>query len=274
MANPATDDPVPRFEVRAAAPMRICDLGGWTDTWFAGHGMVFHVGVSPDVEVHVEVHTRDAAPHRIALHVENYGDHYSFEPGLGPGRHPLLEAVVEEIGLSDDVSVVVRIASQVPPGCSTGTSAATAVALMGALDALAPRRMTPRQIAEAAHRVEVDRLGLQSGVQDQFCAAFGGINYVEIDPYPQVSLSRLSPPDPVWHELGRRLLLVYLGRAHSSSDMHDKVIARLVQEGQDSPKLQDLRRCARGARDAVCEGDLDRLGRLMMENTEAQGRLH
>jgi D-glycero-alpha-D-manno-heptose-7-phosphate kinase len=274
MANRTAREAAPRFVVRATAPLRICDLGGWTDTWFAGHGAVFHIGVTPHVEVVLEAHSTGAAPERVTLDVENYGDRYSFDPGRGPGRHPLLEAVLQAVGLPDDLSVVVRITSQVPPGSSTGTSAATAVALMGALDALTPGRMTPRQIAVAAHRVEVERLGLQSGVQDQVCAAFGGINYMEIDAYPEVSLTPITLSEDAWNELERRLLLLYLGGAHSSSDMHDKVIAGLLHEGPDSPSLERLRRCARDARDAMSEGNLDQLGRLMVNNTEAQSSLH
>jgi D-glycero-alpha-D-manno-heptose-7-phosphate kinase len=34
-----------------SAPIRICDNGGWTDTWFAGHGMVFNIAVYPSVQV-------------------------------------------------------------------------------------------------------------------------------------------------------------------------------------------------------------------------------
>jgi D-glycero-alpha-D-manno-heptose-7-phosphate kinase len=231
--------------------------------------------VSPGVEVHVEVHDAGAVPDGVALHVDSFGERYSFEPGRGPGRHPLLEAVVEEIGLPDDTSVVIRITSQVPPGCATGTSASTAVALVGALDALAPRRMTRRQIAECAHRIEVGRLGLQSGVQDQVCAAWGGINYIEVPSYPDVvSRSAVTLPGETWRALERRLLLVYVGSAHVSSDMHDRVIARLVEEGQDAPALEHLRRCAREARDAAQAGDLDRLGHLMAENTEVQASLH
>jgi D-glycero-alpha-D-manno-heptose-7-phosphate kinase len=231
-------------------------------------------GVSPLVEAHVEVHRVGAVPDRVTLHVENYDDQYSFELGDAPGRHPILEAVVEEVGLPDDTSIVLRLASRVPPGSSTGTSAAIAVALMGALDALSPPRSTVRQIAEASHRVEVERLGLQSGIQDQMCAAYGGVNYMEIDPYPEVELSPLALPAQVWRELDRRLMLVYLGRAHASSAVHEDVIARLVGEGQDSPQLAELRRCAQAARAALSHGDLDRMGRLMTENTEAQARLH
>ncbi len=33
--------------VNAIAPTRVCDLGGWTDTWFAGHGAVLDVATYP-----------------------------------------------------------------------------------------------------------------------------------------------------------------------------------------------------------------------------------
>ena len=264
-----------RFEIRAAAPIRICDLGGWTDTWFAGHGAVLNLAVAPAVEARVEAHAADALPDRITLHVESFRDRYAFEPGGGPGRHPLLEAVIDEIGVPDDTSVVIRIASQVPPGCATGTSASTAVALIGALDALAARRRTPGDIAACAHRIEAERLGLQSGLQDQVCAAFGGISYIEVESYPDVvSRSPLAMPGGTRSALEGRLLLLYVGSAHSSSDMHERVIAGLVEEGTASPRLERLRRCARAARDAVVAGDLRRLGQLMVENTEVQEQLH
>ena len=248
--------------VNAAAPIRICDNGGWTDTWFSGHGKVFNIAVSPCVEVQITVHHRDALPSRIVLDAENYGERYPFEPGALPDRHPLLEAAIDEIGLPDDVSVEISIFSDVPAGCSTGTSASATVALVGALDSLTPGRLTPHQIAATAHRIETDRLGTQSGVQDQLCAAYGGINYIEIDAYPRASVSQLAVRSTVWWELERRLVLVYLGRTHVSSDVHDRVIASLEQEGGEArPASEALRRTAEQARDALLAADFPALGR-------------
>ena len=42
--------------VTATAPVRVCDLGGWTDTWFAGHGLVVNVAVAPGVTARVTRH--------------------------------------------------------------------------------------------------------------------------------------------------------------------------------------------------------------------------
>jgi D-glycero-alpha-D-manno-heptose-7-phosphate kinase len=265
---------VPGDVVTAVAPIRICDLGGWTDTWFARRGKVFNIAVAPCVEVRVQVRDRDTTPDRVELDVADFGDRYGFEPGRGPRRHPLLEAAVDEVGVPHDVALAIRVTSGVPAGCSTGTSAAVSVALVGALDELTPPRRSPEEVAQTAHRIEVERLGLQSGVQDQLCAALGGVNYIEVDPYPEALRTALPAPEPFRHELERRLMLVHLGRAHRSSQMHERVIGRLVREGQRSPDLEELRECAVTARDAVLARDLEGLGGAMTRNTDAQAHLH
>jgi D-glycero-alpha-D-manno-heptose-7-phosphate kinase len=267
-------DPVPLRVVNATAPIRICDNGGWTDTWFAGHGKVFNIAVSPLVEVQIKVHPIGDLPGRVTLDAKNIGERYMFDPPILPNRHPLLEATIDEVGLPDELSLQISVFSEAPVGSSTGTSAAAAVALIGALDSLTPGRMTPRQVAAAAHRIEVDRLGAQSGIQDQLCAAFGGINYIEIASYPQASLSQLAVPNTVWRELDRRLVLLFLGSAHLSSEVHDRVIASLNRAGENAPQLEELRHAAQQARDAVLGADLHALGRAMIENTDAQSRLH
>ena len=266
--------PVPGDVVRATAPIRVCDVGGWTDTWFARRGKVFNIAVSPRVDVRVRVRALGAVPHRITLDVANFGDLYGFEPGHAPNRHPLLEAVIDDAAMPEDLGLEIRVASDIPPGCSTGTSASVAVALIGALDALTPHPRSLDEVARAAHRIEVERLGLQSGVQDQLCAAFGDINFIEIDPYPRAIRTRVKSRLPVRHELAQRLLLVHLGRAHRSSEVHERVIAQLVGAGEDSAELEELRGCAVMARDAVAVGDLEGLGRAMTRNTDAQRRLH
>jgi D-glycero-alpha-D-manno-heptose-7-phosphate kinase len=261
-------------EVTATAPIRVCDIGGWTDTWFSRRGNVFNIAVSPGVEVQVRIMEAGSIRDRIVLEAANFGDRYSFEPGRAPGRHPLLEAVIEDIGVPDDFAFEIRVSSEVPAGSSTGTSAAVAVALIGALESLRPGHpRSPLEVAQAAHRVEVERLGLQSGLQDQLCAACGGVNFIAIDPYPTSTRTGLSVPAAALRALKQRLVLLYLGRQHRSSEIHDRVIARLVREGEHAPALEELRACAVDARDAALAGDLEGLGRAMTRNTDAQRRL-
>ena len=168
--------------IEASTPVRICDNGGWTDTWFGGPGRVLNIAVSPGVEVTIQT---TAGPGSVVLDVEDFDDRYSVVPGESrPARHPLLEAAIDAFPPPRDLALEIGVRCAVPPGCGCGTSAAVAVAVLGALTALRSEPVSPRALAYAAHRLEVDLVGAQSGIQDQLSAAFGGINYLVIEPVP------------------------------------------------------------------------------------------
>jgi D-glycero-alpha-D-manno-heptose-7-phosphate kinase len=261
--------------INSVAPIRICDNGGWTDTWFAEHGKIFNIGVCPYAEVQIEVYAYDDQEERIVIYAENYGERYTrhFKKAAWD-RHPLLEATIERMGVPDDIAIQVTIFCEAPAGASTGTSAAVTVALVGALDRLTPGRLTPHEVAYVAHSVETDMLKQQCGIQDQLCSAYGGINYIEMFRYPYASVSQIQVPNYVWWELERRLALVYLGRSHHSSPVHEKVIRHLEDAGPTAKQLEALRATAEPSRDALYAGDFVALGQAMIQNTEAQRNLH
>jgi D-glycero-alpha-D-manno-heptose-7-phosphate kinase len=258
--------------INSVAPIRVCDNGGWTDTWFARRGAIFSIGVYPYAEVQVQVF--DEGEPGIVLHAENYGERYAVAtPPSTWGPHPLLEAAIVYMRVSEELRLEVTIHSEAPAGAGTGTSAAVTVALVGALDALTPGRLTAHEAAYAAQAVETDLLRRQCGIQDQLASAYGGINYIEMLEYPRATVSAIRLPDALWWELERRLVLVYLGRSHDSSAIHEQVIRELEDAGPDSPALEELRTTAPRSRDALYAGDFAALGRAMIENTEAQSRL-
>jgi D-glycero-alpha-D-manno-heptose-7-phosphate kinase len=242
--------------VVASAPVRICDLGGWTDTWFAKSGAVCNIAVSPRAEVRLEAHPDHGGP-MLAIHAEGVA-----------GPHPLIEAAVAEIGLPDGVRVELDVRCEAPPGSATGTSAAVAVAAAAAVSALSERhrQRSPYELAMAAHRAEYVRCQRQCGVQDHLAAACGGISWIEIDRFPHASVTSIAVPAG----LEEALRVVLLGR-HDSSAVHEAVIAAL---SADAAPLERLRRCASDGRDALVAGDLAAFGRAMIANTEAQADLH
>ncbi|HNZ49289.1 MAG TPA: GHMP kinase [Candidatus Hydrogenedentes bacterium] len=261
--------------INATAPIRICDLGGWTDTWFSGHGSILNIGVYPYAEAQLFVRPGDRPGKReVMIHAENFGERYALPTPIEYDKHPLLEACLDIMELPDNLDFEVNLFSIAPPGCSTGTSAAISVALLGALDLLTPGRMTPHEIALLAQRVETEKLGLQCGIQDQLCSAYGGICYIDMYEYPNASVSQLWVPNRIWWELERRLVLVYLGRSHSSSEVHGKVIAGFEAANSDKSALEPLRRAATAAKDALYQGDFLAFGKAMKDNTEAQRNLH
>ena len=267
--------PTPLRIITATAPIRICDIGGWTDTWVARRGLVLNIAVTPLVVVRIEVFPREARESRVVINAENYQLRYSPAlEGSAWGPHPLLEAALRTMRPPDSADVEVTIRSDAPPGASTGSSAAVLVALLAALNRLAECDLTPQQIADQAHRVETDQLGGQSGVQDQLSSALGGVNFIQIAEYPRASVSPVDLPDETMQELERRLVLIYLGRPHSSSAVHERVMQKLERLGPDCAPLEALRHAASRAHDALRAADFAAFGRAMTDNTLAQGQLH
>jgi D-glycero-alpha-D-manno-heptose-7-phosphate kinase len=258
---------------RAAAPTRVCDLGGWTDTWFAAHGVVCHLAVWPGVEATIT--PGDGTP---GVLVRSHATGRTWRWRRGADAHacpdPLLAAALDETAASADASVRLDIVSAIPAGASMGTSAATCVAVLAAFDALAGTLRPADAQARRAHAVETQRLGWQSGVQDQWAAASAGAHLLTIDPYPVVTCRRLVlSPDVVAH-LDTCLLVVWQGQAHASSAVHDQVIAALQASGPEDARLARLRQLARDGAEALERGDLRAYGHCLSANTEAQEALH
>jgi len=260
----------------ALAPIRICDLGGWSDTWFAKHGAVLNIAVKPYAQCLIEVTEVGAGEERFFISVDDYGERYRIDPrNIEFGKHPLLDACVKSLEIPSCLDIEVSLHSSVPGGSSTGTSAAITIALLGALDCLtqSSSRMKPMELAKKAHEVETVLLKQQSGIQDQICSACGGISFIDMDAYPHSTRTHVPVSEGTWNELDKRLSLIFLGKAHYSTSVHETVIQGLV-DGTSGDKLEPLRQQARLGRDALIAGDLKAFGACMVRNTEAQADLH
>ncbi|MBX3314954.1 MAG: hypothetical protein KF906_11605 [Actinobacteria bacterium] len=280
--------------VRAEAPVRVADVGGWTDTWFGSPGRVCHLAVGPGVAVEARLVEVDRRVSPVLLNAPSLGESYRTGPHPDPaarwgapvpGRHPLLEhavaAVLEAVDLPEGRGIDVTITSAVPPGASLGTSASVVVAVVAALDALvgggALAADGPASLAELAHRIETMRAGREAGVQDQWAAAFGGAGLLAVNPYPSVARTPVPLAPDVAAELDARLVTVVFA-PHDSSTVHGHVITDMVtcsSTGHDRARaaLRELSALAGDAADALGAGDLDRWGAVLTEATGAQQRL-
>ncbi len=276
--------------VRASAPVRVGDVGGWTDTWFGSPGRVCHLAVGRGVTVDAELVVAEPGQEQLPVRIvaAALGEDYRCGPSdtgwaePSPGRQPLLEhavaSVLEAVALPPGTALVVSIASAVPAGASLGTSGSVLVALLGALDALFDRPRTPAQLAVAAHRVETDRARRESGVQDQWAAAIGGCGLLAIGPYPDVRHQRVAITPAVVSELGARLVTVVFG-PHDSSQVHAEVIDAMVGCGgpvhdRERAALRQLSALAGQAADALRAGSVDTWAGVLTAATEGQRALH
>ena len=145
----------------------------------------------------------------------------------------------------------------------------------GKTEIRSPSRVEPGDLGHGGGGIVDCSPHLQSGVQDQGAAAFGGANVVDIAPYPRFTVSQLRIPASTWEALGRRVVTVYLGARHYSSAMHETVIKRLAGDEDYAERLlAPLRAAAEEAASALVAGDIAAYGEAMITNTIGQMGLH
>jgi len=218
---------------------------------------------------------REKREERVFVRVENESDVFFVNPEKPTyDRHPFLQGAINSLAIPKEFELDITLWSHVPTGISTGTSASICVALLGALDRLTSQRHPLDELVSLAHRVETEKLGLQSGIQDQICAAFGGICFINMYRYPKAHVLKLELEENIKQELIKRLCLIYLGETHSSSVVHDEVISFLDRESSQFKILKKLRALADRAKNCMLQGDLASFGKLMTKNNEYQRSLY
>jgi D-glycero-alpha-D-manno-heptose-7-phosphate kinase len=254
--------------IEATAPVRTADVGGWTDTWFAGTGVVCNVALAERARVRVtlpETERRSGIDLRVAL----TGESYSFAPGAAPGRHPMLEAVVGRLRPPD--GSLIEVGGDLEAGSGLGSSAAVMVALAAALSAATGAPTDPASLAVLAHSCEVS-VGRESGVQDHVAAAFGGVSLVEVD-YPRFDRAEVPLTPETSAMLVGRLHTVSFGRPHASSSIHHRVID-LVERPSTPRALERIRVAARSAAAALATDRTADYGAALVESHEAMRSLY
>jgi len=102
-----------------------------------------------------------------------------------------------------------------------GSSASAAVALIGAMNKLKDLGMSREEIAEKAWDIEVNKLGLYGGKQDQYAAAFGGMNQIW---FTRDDVLVNSFPREIAEFWGKNILLFYTGQNRKKKKIQEQLI--------------------------------------------------
>ena len=164
------------------------------------------------------------------------------------------------------------LASEVPPGTGLGSSGAVSVALVKALATSSGQPGDASSVAEIACEVDIGQLDLPVGKQDQYAAAFGGLNLIEFRD-GSVQVKPFELPLPLLLALERRVLLFFTGTARQSSSILLEQRARISGEDEETlAALHEIKAQAYRAQELLQAGKLDEFGRLLHQAWEAKKR--
>ena len=166
-------------------------------------------------------------------------------------EHPLVRECLRMLNIGCGMEIASF--ADVPAGTGMGSSSAFTVGLLHALHALAGRSVGPERLAEAACRVEIERVAEPIGKQDQYATAYGGLNAIRFHPDETVEVRPLACSPFTREELGSRLMLFYIGQERAASSILGSAEAHSGRRGEIWPGGAHRRDLARGACDRAGE---------------------
>jgi D-glycero-alpha-D-manno-heptose-7-phosphate kinase len=255
------------------APVRISFAGGGTDlpAYYERHGGFV---VSTTINKYFYVFVHRSGPDEVQISSSDYrvfSRHRRSELPLWDGDLGLVKAALHEFEC--DAGLSLFLASEVPPGTGLGSSSAVAVALVKALTALRGWTLTRAEVAAYACVLELDRLRSPIGKQDQYAAAFGGINAMSFTS-GGVVVEPVRMNAEAQERLQRNLLLFFTGAARSANAiLQQQQRASTDDRGAAVAALHSIKSAAADTVRCLEQGELRRFGELLAESWEQKKRL-
>lgn len=262
----------PRY-YRARAPLRLSFCGGGTDVspYPEEHGGMV---LSATINQYAYASLRPRRDSRLTLSSIDYDMIAKYDHPARvrfDGKLDLIKAVVRALKVRRGCDVWVH--SDAPPGSGLGSSSTMVVALVGLLSEWLGRPLSTYDAAETAFRIEREDMGLAGGKQDQYAAAFGGINFIEFT-RDAVLVNPLRIRPDTLNELEYRLLLCYMGQTRQSAHIIERQVESYRKgRGSTVDALHHLKAQTLEMKKALLLGDVDAIGELLHEAWEQKKRL-
>ena len=135
-------------------------------------------------------------------------------------KHPLLRETMRKTGVTSGIEI--SSIADIPSGTGMGSSSSFTVGLLHCLYAVKREFVSHDQLAREACEIEIDLLGEPIGKQDQYAAAFGGLNHLIFRKSGRVEIDHLVLPDNLLDKVFENSLLIWTGIQRDASDVLSK----------------------------------------------------
>jgi D-glycero-alpha-D-manno-heptose-7-phosphate kinase len=247
---------VPR-EVRVRAPLRISFAGGGTDVPpypATDGGAVLSATISRSATANVRVRS-DGAYHVTSLDLMAKAAFADRHELVFNGHLDLVKAVLRDLNPGGGLDLV--LSTDAPPGSGLGSSSALVVAMLAAVGAVGGRDWSPAALAQRAYQVERIDLKIEGGMQDQYAAVFGGLNFIEFHGDDRVEVRPLAVVPATLEALEGSLLLAWSGQGRTDDGiLRRQVDGVLGGSARSLAALGAIKALALAMRDALVAGDL------------------
>ncbi len=243
--------------VRAKAPFRVSFGGGGTDMapyCVVKGGCV----ISTTIDKHVHVSLEPRKDNKIHVNAINFSKDAEFnigDKGYSEGFE-LFKGVVNVLDIKKGFNITTY--ADLPAGSGMGGSSSLCVALIGAFNNYFNLGYSTHQIAQKAYDIERTELNQKGGYQDQFAAAYGGLNFIEFR--NDVKVIPIKTSVDMINEIQYRSILCYVGGTHFSSEIQEDLLnSYKIEKKSYEETMEELKISAKLMREIVESKDLSKL---------------
>jgi len=184
-------------------------------------------------------------------------------------QHQLVREAMKKTGIDQGVEIT-TIADVPSKGSGLGSSSALTVGLLNAFYTYTGRQVSQERLAQEACEVEIDIAGKPIGKQDQYTAAYGGINEIKFYPDEAVLVSPVNLNNRSIRALNSNLLLYYTGITRQA----DIILKRMLQQnGKIYTTVCTLRDMVPGLKSKLEQNQLYALGDVLKNTWELKKTL-
>jgi D-glycero-alpha-D-manno-heptose-7-phosphate kinase len=249
-------------------PLRVSFAGGGTDLaefYEHGHGAVLSTAIDKYIWVTVKRHG-EVFDERVRIT-------YSRTESVGRVEEIQNDIARECLRFLDiDPPIYISTVGDLPASTGLGGSSSFAVGLLNALHAYRGERVRAAQLAEEACQIEIDILRQPIGKQDQYAAAYGGLNLFAFKPGGWVSVEPQRLSDRLMTELFDETILFWTGHQRDTSAVLGE---QKANTGQRLGELEQMRDLAYELQRLLREGDISAtdIGRLLDRGWQLKRKL-
>ncbi len=179
-------------------------------------------------------------------------------------KHPIVRNVLELMDISGGIEIA-SMADIPSKGSGLGSSSSYTVSLLHALHAYKNRHISKGELGRLASHVEIELCGDPIGKQDQYAAAFGGLNLIRFHADDSVSVDPIICKPETIKKIEKSILVFYTGRTRNATALLSEQ-SKNMDSSEKRKLMREMVKLAYEMKNLLESNDIDAIGELLDKN--------
>ena len=177
--------------------------------------------------------------------------------------HPIFREALKQFDIQGGIEL--SSIADVPSGTGMGSSSSFTVGLLHNLYAVKGLHVSKEQLAVEACQIEIERLQEPIGKQDQYAAAYGGLNIIRFHTDETVTVENIYLKNETRTRLEENLIMFYTGSQRKANEILSEQQSN-TKAADKKATLVEMTHLVDDLKTALTSGHLDDFGKIMHEN--------